>query len=39
MHVLWDIFKMYLMYLAWDDNYFEITCGVCDDFMENFLWW
>jgi len=26
--MMWHFFDMYLMCVAWDDNYFKITCGM-----------
>jgi len=33
-------FELYLMCLAWEGNLYEISCGLCENFMEKFRgWW
>jgi len=39
MHEWCGILRLYLMCLAWDMSYFEVTCERCESFMEKFLWW
>jgi len=37
--MMWHFFDLYLMWLGWDDNYSEVTCGMLmiKEFQRKFL--